>query len=228
MQDGGNSMSDSGNSWLFLDASGVTTRVGVWQDARWLAWRQSEAPALEALFAHTHAALNEAGLPWEKLGGYIYVEGPGSVLGLRLAAMAVRAWQTDDAAHGAARPVRACGSLPLAAALALAIGEKPPFTVFTDAKQGFWQILAVDFADVEIVAASAPREIAEAELPSGPLLHLPARKAWHRAPPHARALTASLENYPGILAHPALLRPVKTATPYAGRPPEYKKWAGAK
>ncbi len=217
-------------SWLFLDASGVAPRVGVWQSGRWLAWRESEAPALDALFAGTRAAMNEAGVPWEKLGGYIYVEGPGAVLGLRLAAMAIRAWQIDAAASngGTTLPVMTCGSLPLAAALALAAGEKPPFTVFTDARQGFWQILHVHSAEVGKLDGTTPQEIAEAELAEGPLLHLPARKAWHKAPERARRLPTSLHNHPEILTQPGLLRPSTTAVPYAGRAPEYKKWAGAK
>lgn len=215
--------------WLFLDASGVTARVGVWQSSRWLGWQESEAPALESLFAGTRMVLDQAQIPWENLGGYLYVEGPGSVLGLRLAAMAIRAWQTDDAARspGVSRPAYAAGSLPLAAALAMAAGEKPPFAIFADAKQGFWQILEVATGDPEKYCAAAPREILEADLPAGPLFHLPARKAWHRAPERARTLPASLRGHPEILALPHLFRKVKTPTPYAVRAPEYKKWAGA-
>ncbi|HVU39275.1 MAG TPA: hypothetical protein VHC95_13150 [Opitutales bacterium] len=215
--------------WLLLDASGVTARTGVWQNSRWLGWQEGEAPALESLFAGTRAALAAAQTPWQELGGYLYVDGPGSVLGLRLAAMAIRAWQTDDAARsqGEARPVYSAGSLPLAAALALAAGEKPPFTLFTDAKQGFWQILEITTADPEKYCATAPREILEADLPAGTLFHLPARKAWHRAPERARTLPASLRDHPEILALPHLFRKVKTPTPYAVRAPEYKKWAGA-
>lgn len=217
-------------AWLFLDASGVTTRVGVWQDARWLGWQESEASALEGLFANARAALDEAKLPWAQLCGFIYIEGPGSVLGLRLAAMAIRAWQTDDATreNTIARPVMTCGSMPLAAALALASGARNPFTIFTDAKQGFWQILEVTSPDLEKIFVTAPREIKETELPAGTLFHLPARKAWHQTPKHALTLPTSLREHPEVLALPHLLRPVATATPYAGRPPEYKKWPGAK
>jgi len=223
-------MFDAKNSWLLLDASGVTVRVGVWQNSRWLGWSKSEAGALEGLFTGTNTVLAEAGLKWEEIGGYLYVEGPGSVLGLRLAAMAIRAWQVDDAAraNGKCRPVWSCGSLHLAAALILADGARPPFTVFTDARQGFWQIMEVKTNDPAELSTLTPQEVNEAELPTGQLFHLPARKAWHRAPEQARPLPSSLREHPEVLMLPLLFRAVETATPYAGHAPEYKKWAGAK
>ncbi len=223
-------MFDVRGSWLLLDASGVTTRAGVWQNARWLAWRESEAPALEAVFAGAQTVLAEARMPLEKLGGYLYIEGPGSVLGLRVAAMAIRGWQTDAAARtgGKTKPVLACGSLPLAAALALADGTPPPFAVFTEARQGHWHVLEVNHSDSGQVGVWPVREIGENDLPAGALFHLPARKAWHKAPPHARPLPASLREHPEVLSRLNLFRPVETPTPYAGNPPEYKKWAGAK
>lgn len=214
--------------WLFLDASGLTARVGIWSTARWLAWRESEAGALEAIYAGVSAVLAETQSSWEKLAGYIYVEGPGSVLGLRLTAMAIRTWQVDDAQRMGrqACPVWACGSLPLAAATALAGGTAPPFTVFTDARQGHWNLLKVNNADPTALAATAVQEIGEHDLPSGTLFYLPARKVQSRVPAHARLMPASLRNHPEILSQSDLLRPVETATP-AGSTPEYKKWAGA-
>jgi len=222
-------MFDVENPWLFLDASGVTVRVGVWQNSHWLGWRESEAAALEGVFAGTQTVLAEANLPWEKLGGYLYVEGPGSVLGLRLAAMAIRAWQVDDAARnpGKMRPVWACGSLHLAAALALAGGTKPPFTVFTDARQGLWQVMEIKTDHASELSAAAPQEINEADLPSGQLFHVPARKAWHHPPERARPLPVSLREHPEILSLLQLFRPVETPTPHTGRAQEYKKWTGA-
>ncbi len=222
-------MFDVRHFWLFLDASGVNPRLGLWQNGRWLAWRESETPALEAMFVEPRALLDKANLSWGQLDGYIYVEGPGSVLGLRVAAMAIRAWQTDDAARpsGKARPVWACGSLPLAAALALAGGTSPPFAIFTEARQGHWHLLEVSPTVARQAAFAGAREVGENELPDGPLFHLPARKAWHKAPPHARTISTSLRDHPEILAQPQLLHPVSTPTPFTGQPHEYKKWVGA-
>jgi tRNA threonylcarbamoyladenosine biosynthesis protein TsaB len=213
--------------YLFLDASGLTARVGIWQEGRWQAWRESEAGALDALYRGVNAVMAEAQTPWEKLDGFIYVEGPGSVLGLRLAAMAIRTWQVDGARRtsGPARPVSACGSLHLAAAIALASGATTPFAVVTDARQGQWNLLKVTGTEPASLNASVVLEIADGFLPQGTLFHIPARKAWIKAPAHAQPLPASLREHPAILRWPGLLRPVQTAVPY-GRAPEYKKWAG--
>jgi hypothetical protein len=143
--------------------------------------------------------------------------------------MAIRAWQTGEAARndGKTKPVRACGSLPLAAALALASGTPPPFAVFTEARQGHWHLLEVNRAEATPPEMTT-REVDENGLPTGTLFHLLARKAWHKPPPHARPLPASLRDHPEILSRPHLFRPVETPTPATGAPPEYKKWIGAK
>jgi tRNA threonylcarbamoyladenosine biosynthesis protein TsaB len=212
---------------LFLDTSGLTARVGVWRESCWLGWRESEAGALKALYAGVSMVMAEAQMSWEKLAGYIYVEGPGSVLGLRLAAMAIRTWQVDDAQRmgGTARPVWAGGSLQLAAATVLADGVSPPFAVFTDARQGHWNLLNVTSADPAALAANVVQEIGENELPAGTLFQVRARKAGARAPAHAQPLAARLREHPEILLSPGLFRPVDTAVPY-GRAPEYRKWTG--
>lgn len=214
--------------YLLLDASGLKARVGVWGGGNWLAFRESEAGALEAIYAGVSAVLAEAQMPLGNMAAFIYVEGPGSVLGLRLAAMAIRTWQTDDAAknQGVARQVWACRSLHLAAALALAGGVVPPFAVFTDARQGHWNLLKVTSADAVALAASNLVEVDESDLPQGTLFYVPARKTGAQTPEHAQCLPATLRDHPEILKTPGLLLQVETATPY-GIAPKYKKWAGA-
>jgi tRNA threonylcarbamoyladenosine biosynthesis protein TsaB len=209
---------------LFLDASGLTARVGLWDSGRWLAYREDRAAALEALFHNLPAALVEAGVAWPQIAGYLFVEGPGSVLGLRLAAMALRAWQVDAAAQGRSRPLFACGSLRLAAALALAGGAQPPFAICTEARQNLFHLLEI--TDASQLNAAATREVQPDALPRGVLFHLPARKAWAGAPAHAQPLPASLRDHPEILAQPGLLHPADLATP-SGAPPAYRKWAPA-
>jgi hypothetical protein len=221
-------MFQTGSSCLFLDASGLTTRVGIWREGRWLAYRESGGGALEAIYTGVSAALKDAQTPWERLAGYIYVEGPGSVLGLRLTAMAIRTWQVDDGRRtgGHARPVWAYGGLQLAAALALAGRAGTPFAVFTDARQGHWNLLKVIGNDPAGLNANNVLEVGENELPEGSLYYVPARKVQGRVPPHAQPLPFSLQNHPGILSQPGLCRAIETATP-VGSTPVYKKWIGA-
>jgi tRNA threonylcarbamoyladenosine biosynthesis protein TsaB len=237
----------SGHPWLFLDASGLTTRVGLWQDSRWLAFREDPAPALESLFTTTRAVLAEASLSLPAIGGFLYVSGPGSVLGLRLAAMAIRTWEAGHPALGAGlagagalaaggapapapRPVLACGALHLAAALALAGGASPPFATATDARQGRWHWLSVGSP---ALGSLAPQEISADELAhsagqqTGPLFYLPARKTWQPPPRPFSPLPAVLRVHPAVVLTPGLFAPVPLPIPFAGAAPEYKKWAGA-
>ena len=210
---------------LFLDASGLSTRVGLWQNSRWLAFREDPAPALAALFASTRAVLAEANLTFPQIGGFLYISGPGSVLGLRLAAMAIRTWQADHPLP--TLPVLSCGSLHLAAALALAGGAHPPFTVCTDARQGRWHLLEVPAANPSTLNQNPPREADAPELAQlpGPLFYLPARKSWQNLPRPSAPLPASLRDHPAVLAIPHLFQSTPAATPFSGPATEYRKWA---
>jgi len=213
---------------LFFDASGTRVRIGILNDEFWAAYRESESQALAAIFGEVEAVLDSAKITWPEIQSYLYVEGPGSVLGLRIAAMAIRAWQVEDAkvANGASRPVFSCNSLQLAAALA-STEIKPPFAVFTEARHGHWHVLEIAPTDLANPCSQKAREVGENDLPGGPLYHIQSRKAWHKPPARAQALAVSLEKHPEALRHRELLRRGTTATPYTGTSPEYKKWAGA-
>ena len=79
---------------LVLDASAGTVFVGiVGPDEQWIARQQSTANALEGLFASVEYCLQTAGMGIDSIRGFIYCEGPGSVLGLRLCAMAIETWR---------------------------------------------------------------------------------------------------------------------------------------
>lgn len=84
---------DASGPILVLDAGARVCRVGVLRDGRWLALATSEEPVLESLFALTREAMGEGCLELEDLVAFAYCSGPGSVLGLRLSAMALLTWQ---------------------------------------------------------------------------------------------------------------------------------------
>jgi tRNA threonylcarbamoyladenosine biosynthesis protein TsaB len=225
-----NSLNNFPGPCLLLDAGGLATRVGLWEAAHWRAYHENSAPALEDLFAGARAVLTEAQLTLPQISGFLYVEGPGSVLGLRLAAMAIRAWQADAAARAPAsapQPVWRCGSFTLAAALALAGGARTPFAICSEARQGFWHILEITNNNPANLSIATIRTIPGDQLPSGPLFHLPTRKIWQTPPAHARPLPATLREHPEVFATPGLFRQVPTATPFDLHPPAYKKWDGA-
>jgi hypothetical protein len=40
-------------------------------------------------------------------------------------------------------------------------------------------------------------------------------------------LPATLREHPEVILHPGLFRAAATATPFTGKSPEYRKWAGS-
>lgn len=125
---------------LVLDGSarhGV--RVGVWQGGRWVAEAHSEEGALEATFACAEAALAKAGLQFADLRAFAVCVGPGSMLGIRVTAMAVRTW-------AALQPCEVWVWEPLVA-LAAAVrlrGEAGAFHVVSESRLKRWHVVSVD------------------------------------------------------------------------------------
>ena len=206
-------------AWLMLDAAWPLAAAGVWRDGRWASFVRADGPAVESLFAITDGALRDAGVKLSELSGYIFAEGPGSVLGLRSAAMALRAWRVTPGVGE--KPVLAGCSLRLAAALAAA--ERPaegPFTVFAASRRDRWNVLA---------ARSEHREECDtaglASLPP-PFLQLPARDVG--APPVAAEKfdpVAALHRHPEVFLTHGLLY-LCDAPDAANLANTYATWAG--
>ena len=78
---------------LVLDGSARQgVRVGVFQGGRWVAEAVSAEGALEATFACAEQALSKVGLRLAEVRSFAVCVGPGSMLGIRVTAMAVRTW----------------------------------------------------------------------------------------------------------------------------------------
>jgi tRNA threonylcarbamoyladenosine biosynthesis protein TsaB len=206
---------------LFLDAAGSGVFAGVWRAGAWLACRRGDTPnAGECLFALTDSALAEAGTRLDDCAAFAFAEGPGSILGVRVAAMALGAWRVLPRAS--TRPVFAAGSLALAARLLLRSGVAGnEFSLLSDSRQGFWNSLAVrggvpaeDFEEVPAAGLAAlPR----------PFFHI--ARPGHPAPPVDRVPFPAnlLERDPEVFFSPGLFR--ETDTPDAANPAvRFVKW----
>lgn len=80
---------------LLIDTASARVQVGLWtagetQPPRWLV---SDTEASTGLFACVDTALRYSGLRIADIGTFVFCEGPGSVLGIRTAAVALRAWR---------------------------------------------------------------------------------------------------------------------------------------
>lgn len=186
---------------LVIDGSGSAVFAGVLgPGGNWLAEEQREGAALETLFPLLDHVLRETGQTIGGMREFVYCKGPGSVLGLRLCAMAIETWRRLDPGP---RPCLAYGSLQLTAALLLQ--DNPALTnalLVADWRKNAWHAVRIR-AD-----APAPLEVMnDQDLArwTGPVFHLHRRKGWQSPPANARTLPYAPERLPEVLGAPGFL-----------------------
>jgi len=145
---------------LLIDAASARVQVGVWPATGDARWQSSEQEAGLAIFACVEKLGGEIGA----LGGYVLCEGPGSILGIRTAAMAVRTWRLL-----APRPVWVYRSLDL---VAQALGE-PGTAVIADARRDRWHVAQ---------PGQPLQRVPTAELTSAPLAMPDGFRHWSKLP----------------------------------------------
>jgi tRNA threonylcarbamoyladenosine biosynthesis protein TsaB len=124
---------------LVLDGSArAGVRVGVLSGGRWVGQGISPDGALEGLFGCVEAALAEAKLKLGDIRSFALCVGPGSILGIRIAALAVRSWSALEP-----RPIFVWESLAALARSALVAGEQGPFLVAAESRLKRWHALEV-------------------------------------------------------------------------------------
>lgn len=110
---------------LVLDAASARIQVGVFAGDISARWESSAAEAGVGLFRSVEALR----LDLENVAAFAFCEGPGSVLGIRTAAMALRAWTTLKN-----RPVFVYSSL----ALVWHASPRADTSVISDARRDRW------------------------------------------------------------------------------------------
>lgn len=179
---------------LVLDGSArAGVRVGVLSGGRWLGQGVSPDGALEGLFGCVEAALAEAKLTLGDIRSFALCVGPGSVLGIRISALAARAWVALEP-----RPIYVWESLAGLARSALVAGERGPFLVAAESRLKRWHALEVA-ADSSL---GVPFEAEAAEL----------NAAGRRVLAASEAAAAVLTSHVAV-AHPWSALPVFFAQP---------------
>ncbi|MBL4575227.1 MAG: hypothetical protein JKY51_03900 [Opitutaceae bacterium] len=131
---------------LILDTASAKISVGLrlnQSDAG--IWFNSDEKAGVSIFRGIQFCLEKSPIQLENILSIIYCEGPGSILGIRTATMALRTW-----IHTAASPlsIYRYKSLSLAAAgLGFNNTETSPFSVILDARRGRWHTLTTTQQD---------------------------------------------------------------------------------
>jgi tRNA threonylcarbamoyladenosine biosynthesis protein TsaB len=147
---------------LVLDGSArVGVRVGVLRDGRWSGEGVAAEGALEATFACAESALRAAGLTLADIRSFAVCVGPGSILGIRVAALAARAWATLEP-----RPIFVWESLAAVAHTTLGAGPPRPFVVALESRLKRWNTLVVPVAGAfEPPAELEPEQVRALGLP---------------------------------------------------------------
>ena len=164
-------------------------------------------------------ALQKANLHLEEIKGFLYCEGPGSTLGIRLSVMALRTWLTFPVFKNT--PIYAYNSFRMGSALLQIEGTSPPFHIFSENRKDFWNVLSVsNKKKLPLLNQITTEQLSKLK---GPFFHLPQHKSLlssHRG----QSLQYSLQKLPAIIKLPGLIRKVETPLPLVGSKTEYVKW----
>ncbi len=115
---------------LLIDAASARIQVGLLRAGTPARWASSGEESGVGVFR----CLDELGVQPDEAGAFVFCDGPGSVLGIRTVAMALRTWTMLKP-----RPMFAYHSLAL---VAQAIG-RPEVHVIADARRDTWHCLAM-------------------------------------------------------------------------------------
>ncbi len=211
---------------LVLDAT-CTTHIqgGIVRNGEWTAFFESHQTALEGLFQEL--ALIFKKIPLEEIKGFIFGDGPGSTLGLRISATVLRTWMS---LREEASPLYQYHSLELAAAsLEYASAQTlGTFRILSPSRQKHYHCLVKEKSSPPY-HYQALHEITEPAILTEPCFFLPQAKLWTlpKAIANLPSLTYSIKSLPKLLAiAPFLFKesPEAQAFRYVKEEDQYVRW----
>jgi tRNA threonylcarbamoyladenosine biosynthesis protein TsaB len=205
---------------LVVDASNPAIFTGILDaSGKWLAQSTNEGMALEVIFPAIKKHLHTSAIELAAIDRYLYCEGPGSTLGLRLVAMALETWRRLSAKPPS---LHSYNSLQfVAACLQLDAPETKDALIVADWKKDAWNAIYIRDQKIQ---KTAPIEQAELDLWKGPRFHLPQRKGWQAPPANAKTLHYDPSRLPEVLSSDNPLRSVDTVELFASAGPSFQRW----
>jgi tRNA threonylcarbamoyladenosine biosynthesis protein TsaB len=152
----------------------------------------------------------------EEIDAFAFCEGPGSMLGIRTVAMALRTWQVLKP-----RAVFAYQSLAIAGHFEWTQNTPRDFAVIADARRETWHVQQVG-ADGRMPPL---QRVPAAGLPGGELVTPETFRAWAKPPRPAGACSYDLAKLFPALPNGDFFRAVEAPDAFQHESPEYKKWA---
>jgi tRNA threonylcarbamoyladenosine biosynthesis protein TsaB len=200
---------------LILDAASIQVAVGLLRADESPIWFQSSGDASQGVFQGAETVLKQASLRLDAINAFVFCAGPGSMLGTRTIAMALRMWILLRS-----RPAYSYQSLATAAR-AEWTHQPRAFTMISDARRETWhsQSIAAD-------GALAPlQRRAAGDLPGGELLTPAAFRAWSARPPGVVDCSYDLPTIFTRLGDADVFTHESTPDAFQHEAPEYRKWS---
>ncbi len=186
---------------LLLDAASAVVQVGVLRGDAPAQWQTSRDEAGIGVFQ----CVGAAGLPIEDAAAFVFCDGPGSILGIRTVAMALRTWNLLKS-----RPTFAYCSL---AVVAHAL-SRPDITVIADARRDTWHHYRI---------GGNLQRVGVGNL-SGELVMPEDFRHWSALPPHVQTVPYSLAELLPRIADVDLFYPATNPDAFLHEEPSYATW----
>jgi tRNA threonylcarbamoyladenosine biosynthesis protein TsaB len=198
---------------LAIDSASSRIQVGV-LSAHSQLWKHADEEAGVAIFSLVREVLAAAKTELSRVDAFVFCEGPGSVLGIRTAAVALRTW--------CALSPRACyaySGLHLVAAHQLHLGRPRPFSVIADARRETWHTVEVNASsELTPLQRLAPSQLR-------PPLTMPEFfRHWAALPAQVEIVPYNIGDMIGALPSLQLFRPTSEPDAFLHEDPVYQTW----
>lgn len=186
---------------LLIDAASARIQVGWLRPDQPAQWAGSDEESGVGVFR----CLEELAVQPAEAGAFVYCDGPGSVLGIRTVAMALRTWCVL-----APRPVFAYHSLAIVAQAL----NRPGATIIADARRETWHGISLN---------SGLRRVPTAEL-TGELVMPEGFRHWSALPAGVTTTPYSLAQLLPVVADRDLFRATDAPDAFLHEEPSYATW----
>lgn len=214
-------LSMKGDCFLIVDAALAPVRVGLLRGDRLAAAADAGGEALDAVFEASAELLRAERLGHAGLAGYLYGAGPGTLLGLRLAAMAIEGWRSMRPTPA---PVRQYLTLRAAAAALANTGGVSSFDLLVPVRRGLCARVGV--RDGRISPPALEPVVHDPPESTVPRYHLPVPNNRLPPPPHAVSWRFALNDLPPGWFAGAEVSAVDHPVPFNPSPASFAPWAG--
>lgn len=197
---------------LVLDAASMEVQVGLLRANERDSWSRMRADAGQGIFA----CMEQLGNPLKAVDAFIYCEGPGSILGIRTAAAAIRTWQAIRQ-----RPAYHYRSLDLVAH-ALAPNRRS-VRVIADARRESWHVVEIGAVGTVMPIARIP----QSHQSTGDSVTPEHFRTWAKLPPGTQVVDYDLPRLLAATMTVPLLMESSAPDAFSHEQPRYATWSPA-